>query len=126
MDLPDGLDELLGRVILREIARRAHAQRPHGVLVLGMNAQHEDRDARVLGAQALEHLEEPRSGHGHVEEHHVGREPRERGQQLVAVHRLANHHQAGVVGDDPAQPLANDRVVVGDEQADHGTHPGSE
>ena len=91
-----------------------------------MHAQHQHRDGRVLRAEPLEHLQESGAGHRDVEQDHVRREPGKGREQLVAVHRLSHDAEAGLLVHDPAQAVAHDRVIVGDEQADHGIHPGSE
>src|SRR5262249_15466821 len=44
---------------------------------------------------------------------------------LVAVRGLAHHLDRGVLGEDADQAAAEDRVVVGDHDPDHGATPAS-
>ena len=80
----------------------------------------------MIGAQPLEHLEKARPGHGDVQQHHVGRQPREQGEHFVAVHGFPHDLQARVIRHDAAEPLPHHRMIVGDQEPDHGTHPGRE
>ena len=114
-------------MVLGEIAGGARAERAHRVLVLGVHAQHQHRHARMLGPQALEHLEEAGARHRHVEQDHVG--GKSRGSDASSSSPFTASPttvEAGMVGDDAAKSLAHHRVVVGDQQPDHGIHPGSE
>ena len=61
-----------------------------------------------------------RARHRHVEQQHVEVRFAHELQRLVAVARLAHHLKIGRRGEKLLQPLAHDRVVVGDDDADHG------
>src|SRR5690242_14955094 len=86
-----------------------------------MRAQHENAHRRMLFANLLERVHERCARHRHVEQHDVhdtGREPRYR---LLPRGSLGSHVDAGILLGDPAQSRSYDRMIVGNEDANHDT-----
>lgn len=84
-------------------------------------ADHHDRQGRVLRAQVHQHREAAGPGHGQVEQQQVG----------VGVRLRECEHAFGIVGllhrdvgpeaaDEASKRIAEQRVVVGDEEEWHG------
>lgn len=69
--LADGVDDLLGRRMLGQVATRAELQTTQRVLPLGVGRQHQHRQQQKVGAQLLEHVQAVPAVHRDVEQHHV-------------------------------------------------------
>src|SRR3954470_10295929 len=119
VDGADRADELLRRDVLEQVAHRARPhRREHLVLV---DEAREDDHARVrpLGANAPDGLDAVDARHDEVHERDVGRQARHRLHRLLAVRGLPHDLDVVLEGQEGAQALADDGVVVGDEHADH-------
>jgi hypothetical protein len=86
-----------------------------------VHREHEHAELRLLGLHLLDELDPALARHRHVEDQHVEVLGADAGDHLVAVGGLGD--DAHVVGglEQLAQPLAEDRVVVGDGDADEGS-----
>ncbi len=119
-DDADGLRQLLRLHALQHEAARAGAQRVVDVLVV-LERGH-DQHARPLdgvGDDRAGRLDAVHAGHAHVHQHHVGVELAGAADGLHAVRRLAHDLDVRLGLQQRAQTAAHERVVVGDEQADH-------
>ena len=58
--------------------------------------------------------------HTHVEQRHIGPGPGHRGYRLGAVGGLGHHLHVGFAVQDGAESVADQGLVVGDDQPDHG------
>src|SRR5581483_8021152 len=117
--LPDGLDDVLVGVRLEDVAGRAGPERLEQELLAVVHREHQQLELRLALAQLLGRLDAGRLRHRDVEDRDVD----------VLAHRLL--HRLGAVlgfGDDlevglrvehAPQARADDRVVVGDEDARH-------
>src|SRR5467141_1675342 len=119
----DRFEQLVGGVVLGEIARRPGPQGAHGPLVLGMHAQNQHAHRRVFGAEPLERLEERRPRHRHVEQHKIRHGAIEGGKQLVGVTRLTRDRHPRVRLHDAPQPLPHDGMIVRNEDPNHEAAP---
>ena len=107
-------DDLLHRDVLGQEARGAGV---HGVAAEGLVAVHgEDHDRQVgeLGVDPPGGLDPVEDRHRHVHHHHVGLELAGQAHGLAAVAGLGHHRHAGVL-ERPADRLAQELMVVGEE-----------
>src|SRR5882724_3403471 len=112
-------DELVGRLRLHHVAVRARFDGPDGHLVLGMHAHDEDTRARPGRADALDQFEEGDARHADIEQHDVGFVGGQHGQQFGGVARFGDHAQLRVLRHELPEARAHDRVIVGDDDANH-------
>ena len=118
VDEADGGLELARRHVLQEVAGGAG---PHGLdhlVVAGEAGEHDHPGPVAGGPDAADGVDAPAPGHDEVEEDDVRGEPQCLGHRLIAVGGLADDVQAGTGGEVGAQPLADDRVVVDDQEPD--------
>ena len=105
-----------GSASLSRKPRRAGSQGGEHVLVEVEGREHEDLrlalDQRGRG-DAVE------ARHAHVHQHDVGGRDRQRLDRLAAVGRLADDGHVGLGVDHELEAVADQRLVVGDEDADH-------
>ena len=114
------VDQPAGRLGLEQVAGRAAADRGEEVLLGPGGGEHDDLALRSGLADSGEGGEAVHSGHGEVEQHEVGRELRCLLERLRAVGRLADDGEP-VLGEQRAERLPGERVVVDEEDADgHG------
>jgi len=73
--------------------------------------------------QAAEQRQEARSGHGHVQNDHVGGRVGELREQVVAVDGFAHDLNVRLLAHELVDAGADQRMVVGDEQPDHPALP---
>src|SRR5882672_11240550 len=104
-------------MVLGEISRGTSPEGPYRPLILRVNAQCQNSNGRMAGAQLLQRLDEQAARHRHVEQHEIGGRGLEPGEQRRGRVSLAGNHHPRVRLHDPAQPLPDNRVVVGDEDA---------
>ena len=122
-DLADRGDELRRGAFLGEVARGPGADRAHRVLVLLVHGEDENAQLRLLGVHLLDELDAALAGHRHVEQQEIELELAHALHHLVAVARLAHDLEVARRGEQLLEPLAHDRVVVGDDDADHVRPP---
>src|SRR6266540_1527915 len=113
----DGVQQLIRRMVFGEIARGTSPERPYRPLILRVNAQGQDPNGRVAGAQLPQSLEKQAAGHRYVEQHEIGGRGLEPGKQRRGGVRLTRNRHPRVRLHDAAEPLPDDRVVVRDEDA---------
>src|SRR6266568_4025723 len=118
-DPADRRDELRRGAFLRKIAGGARLERPHGVLGFLVHAEHEYPQPGFIGVHLLDELDAAPARHGQVEEQHVELELAHALQYFAAVLRFAHDGEIGRRREHLLQPFANDRMVVGDNDADH-------
>ncbi len=121
-DLADGRDELLGRAGLGEIARGTVPKGPHRILLLGVDAQDHDGQVRLLALELLEDLEPAAARHGDVQQDEIEVLLLDQVQDLLPVAGLAGHIHVGLTHEDLLVPLADDGVIIGDQDSNlfHG------
>src|SRR5690606_38424826 len=117
VDGADGADELFGRAGLQQEPGRAALDGREHVVLVAEGGQDQGAD----GAEALEDVEAAEAGHVEVEQRHVdavgGRE------RLAAVVGGRGHGDVAGRFEDGADALDDERLVVGDEDPDHGWPP---
>jgi len=86
--------------------------------LLVVHRQDEHAELRPLGLHLLDELDAALAGHRHVEDQHVEGLGAHAGHHLVAVRRLGDDVKVVRRLEQLAQSLAEDRVVVGDDDAD--------
>jgi hypothetical protein len=91
------------------------------VLVVIERGQHDDAHAaqRRVGGDRLGGLQAVEAGHADVHQHDVGDEAARRVGRLVAVGGLADHLDAVLRGQQRPKARAHERLVVGEQDADH-------
>jgi hypothetical protein len=82
----------------------------------------EDEDARrgMLGGDPSGGFDAVEVGHADVHQHDVRQHPADGVDRLVAVRSLAYDVDVGLGGEDYPEAGADELLVVGDEDADHG------
>ena len=108
-----------GSDVLEQEAGGAGAQRGEQPLVLAEARQHDHARRRRRLAQPRQRRDAVEPRHREVEQHDVGREPLRLGDRGLAVGRLPDDLDVVLQVEERAQALAHDRVVVGDQDADH-------
>jgi hypothetical protein len=78
----------------------------------------------MLGGDAAGGGDPVHGRHAQVHQHHVGAFPGDHGDRFGAGRRLPHDLELGLPGEHAAQPVPDDRVVIGDHQPDaHGATP---
>src|SRR6185503_5998824 len=90
------------------------------ILLLGMHRQHEHAQRGAFFLDPLHQFYAAATGHGQVEQQDFKAARANRGNHFVGVARLAGHDKRRIGGQDAAQALAHDGVIVRDE--DSGRH----
>jgi hypothetical protein len=118
-DDADRGQELRLRGVLEQEAAGAGAQRlVHDLVEIeGREHEHPRRLRQVL--QAPRGLEAVDVGHAHVHQHDVGPQLGGARHGHGAICGLADNLDVGLRGEDHAEPGAHQRLVVGDQHADH-------
>src|SRR6187401_1970436 len=119
-DAMDSLDQLVRRVVLRQVARGAGAQRAQGPLVFRMHAQHEHPHAGKRLTELADGLDERRPGHADIEEHDINRCAGEQAEELRRRGGFASDRDPSSFGGNTTEALPDDWMVIGDGDADHG------
>ena len=110
----------LGRLdVLEQVAGGARAQRREQLVVVAEAREHDHAGARAGLAQALERADAVQARHHEVEQDHVGVGARGGVHGDLAVARLGHDLDVVLEVEERAQPLADHRVVVGEQDADH-------
>ena len=116
-DGADPVGELVGRGVLEQEAAGAGLQRVVDVLVEVVGRQ-DEHAGRVAGGDPAGRGNAVELGHADVHEHDVGRQARDAVDGLVAVRRLADDLDVGVVLEHEPEARPYERLVVGDHDAD--------
>src|SRR5690242_19375733 len=118
-NLADGRDELGRRTLLREVSRCARADCPHRILMLLVHAEHEDAQLRPFRLDLLDELDTALPRHRHVEQQHVELERAHTLEHAVSVGGLAHDVEVASGKQQLLQPLAQDLMVIRDDDARH-------
>ena len=111
------LVEQLRRRLLQDDAARAQLQRLDRLRRIDRRRQQDRPDREAEVDQLLQRLQAVRSRHREVEQQDVGPQAGHLRDRLLAVARLADHLEPRVRLEQPAQAVSEDRVVVGDHDA---------
>ena len=119
------VDELLGRSVLEQEAARAGLHRLEDVLVALERGEDHHAAACSSAFSVIRRVacEPVAAGHLDVHEHDVGAQAPGRRRGLLAVLRLADHLDVGLGPEDHAEPGADHRLVVGEQDADAHSAP---
>ena len=107
----------LGVPLFGEIARGAVPECPHRVLLLGVDAQDHDRQVRLLALELLEDLESTAARHGDVQQNEIEILLLGQIQNFLTVAGLAGHIHVGLAHENLLVALANDGVIIGDQDS---------
>ena len=107
---------------LQQEVHGVHGERPDRVLVVRRD---EDDERDLLRFEFLEHLEPVEHGHLHVEQHEIGPKRPDRAHRLRPVEAHAGDLDVGLAGEQAAQALDGQRLVVHEQGADHAAFPGA-
>jgi hypothetical protein len=120
-DDPDAGRELLRRHVLEQEPAGARAQRLVDVLVEVERGEHEHARGHVAAQRGhlARRLDAVELGHADVHQHDVGRQATRLLDRRVAVGRLADDVDVLLGVEDHAEAGAHQRLVVGDQDADH-------
>jgi hypothetical protein len=108
-------------MVLGEIPRCPSTEGANGPLVIGVRAQHEHANRRMILPDSLEGIHERRARHRDVEQHHVHDARGEPRDGLLPIGRLGGDADSGVLLRNAAQAGPDDRVIVGNEHANQVT-----
>jgi hypothetical protein len=117
---PDRLEQEPRRRVFQEEPGRTCPQRLVDVLVERERGQHEHlgRPQSVVAADRTRGVEPVHPGHADVHQHHIGPDAPRLGERLRTVTDLADHLDAGFVGEQRSEPTAHEFLVVGEQHAD--------
>src|SRR5258708_18463451 len=118
-------DQLVGRLRLHDVAVRARFDGPDGDLIFGMHAHDEDAGVGPRRADALDQIEERDARHPDIEQDDVGFVVRQHGEELDGVARFGDDAQLRIFRHELPEARAHDRVIVGDDDANHADACGS-
>ena len=122
VDIANAVRERLGIDVLEQVAGRSRRDRREDLRVVREARQHEHADPGRDLEQAADRPDPVALGHDQVEEDHIGRRRCGDADRLVGARGLADHLDAVLKTQERAQPFANDRVVVDDEEPDRRVH----
>lgn len=117
------LDQLLRGAFLLHISERARAQRANRKQLLGMHAENEHAQMRKFAFDVFEQLDSVAVSQGHIEHDDIERPRPKQCQQLVAGSGFPGHGEVGCIGQNLAQTLSNDCMIVRNGNPDHRAHP---
>ena len=118
--LADALHDQVGSGLLQHDAAAAQLHGLHElVLVLG-SRQDDDAGALVGLLQRLQGRQAVQVGHAEIEQQHVGIQLLDLLQHLAAVAGLAHHLEVVFQLEELLQPVANNRMVVGQDDPHRG------
>ena len=115
----DGADQLLERDVLEQVALGARFQARQHQLVVVEGGQDDGWRQRVLPRKRLQRLQAGHHRHAHVHQHHVGLGLRDEFDRLLAVGGLGHHFDAVVEGQQRADALPHQCLIVHQTDADH-------
>src|SRR5436190_19365537 len=84
-----------------------------------MHAEDDDGQTRKFALDVPEQIETAADAEAEVEDDQIDGTRTEDDQQFVSRLRFPDHCQVARLGDDLTQPLANDRMIVGDHDLYH-------
>jgi len=118
-DDADGSGDLFGRRVLEHEAARARAQRVVHVGVEAEGGQDQHARARLRRHDQSGRLDPVQDGHADVHQHDVGAQAAGFGDRVLAVAGLTDDARLWLRLEDLAEPDADERLVVGDQDARH-------
>ena len=121
----DCCEQVLGSGVLQKEAGCSGAQRGEGVLVEVEGGQDEHPRVREFLGDPAGGLDAVGAGHADVHQDDVGPQPAGQLQGLGAVRRLADRVHVGLGVEDHAERQAQQRLVVGEQDADRHAAPSS-
>ena len=118
-DFMDGADEVGGAGILEYVAGGPAAEGLDDIGLVGVHREHDDPGVGRAFVDLANDLEAVEAGQAEIEQEDGGFELAGLFDSVEAVGNLAEDLQVLFLLQDRAQPLADDPVVVGQEQGDH-------
>src|SRR5689334_7323434 len=118
-DLADRENQLLQCAVLGDISGSARLQRFDDILILLMHAEH-DHAPVLVRSDLAQQRDSTAPGHGEIQQDDVAGQLTNSGQKLISVGRLANNFEIRLIREHLLQPFAEDRMVVGYKQPNHG------
>nr|BFE85522.1 hypothetical protein GCM10020093_081230 [Planobispora longispora] len=119
MDRADGLDERRGLDVLVEEPRRPGPHRRGHVTAVADRGQHQHARRQAPLGEPYQRAETVEDRHLQIEQEHVRGERLHQVHRLGPVTRLSHHVEVVLQVQEGAQPLSDDRMVVGDQHPDH-------
>lgn len=117
---PRRLGDLVRRGVLEQVAAGAGLERAEDPRAVRERRQHEHGRGGMLGRDAAGRLDAVDARHVEIHQDDVRRTAAAVGDRLLAVGRDAGELDVRERLDQPAEAVADDAVVVGDQHADHG------
>lgn len=118
----DGRHQLGRRALLGDVPVCAGAQRAAREFRRGVHAQDQHGQLRPLAPQQLDEVETAEARHGEVEDDQVPLSAADLRERLIASAGLVNRRVDERGSQDVVYALANDGVVIHEEDASHGSH----
>ncbi|MGN6763234.1 MAG: hypothetical protein ACTHJI_18135, partial [Leifsonia sp.] len=116
---PDRPNDLFHAGVLEEVAGCAGSQSIPYSGPVAVHGEHDDSASRVGGGDPAGRLNAVDFGHANVHKHHVGHRAIRQRDRLPAVRGRSHEHYVWHGVEQPLQPLADDPVVIRDQQPDH-------
>lgn len=117
MDLPDGFQKLLGAGILQQVSERARLHRGEDLVISGKAGEHENPGLGLLRGDPARGLYAVHAGHDEIHEDDVRLERGRLFHRFRPVLGLSDHLHVLFSCDEHLDSLADDRMVVHDQQA---------
>ena len=114
----DGLDEDARLHILEQVAERAVLEHLEHIVVAVVDGERDDLRLALRGLQLLRDLEAAESRHVEVEQQDVRLQDERAGERLLTVLGLADHLEVILEVQDTLDALAQECVIVRDENLD--------
>ena len=124
-NLEERAADLLPSGVLGEIPARTRPERIEHRPVVGVGGQHHDLDQGLSLAQLAGGLDAVAAGHPQVHQHHVGVKRTRHGDGLGPVRGFTHHLDVGEEPEHHGQSLADDPLIIGDQNTDRLAHTGT-
>src|SRR5437588_1650613 len=112
-------DQLVRLGVFEQVAHRAGVERGEDLLAIGERGQNHNSDLGAARDDARRRIATVHPRHREVHEHDVGLVLGRQGDRLLPIRRGRNHFEVARGPQQLRQPGAHDRVIFGDDDADH-------
>jgi hypothetical protein len=105
--------------VLRQVATHAHLEQVRGIRAVAVDAERDEIGRRSRPGQATRDLQPAHVGDADVEEHDIGAQVARGTHRLLAAGSLADDLEIRLVGQQFADPRANDGMLIDDQNCLH-------
>src|SRR5262249_38609390 len=106
-----------------QVSGSACTEHANGVLIFGMHAEHENREARGFGVDLFKNVEAVPVRHRDIEKHDITRIGFDHSHAFITIAGFAAHRHAGVFRDNSLQAFTHDGLIINYNHIDHILNP---